>query len=192
MLSGAGECSVREIQESFPVKKRPAYTTVQTTVYRLEAKKALRRVKKIATALIFDPDRDLRRAAADVADRDEPACPAAGRRDAPRKARRPSSCEPRAAAPAPALPRRAASSSSCAVRRLAAGAGHEHLEPLAPCARARRRRTARRARGLGELRLAGSARALDRLAEPEHAFSRWSASPVLGDEQPDGVRTRRR
>src|SRR5579872_2976615 len=47
-------CSVREIQESFPVKKRPAYTTVQTTVYRLEAKKALRRVKKIATALIFE------------------------------------------------------------------------------------------------------------------------------------------
>lgn len=49
-----GPCSVREIQESFPAKKRPAYTTVQTTVYRLEAKKALRRVKKIATALIFE------------------------------------------------------------------------------------------------------------------------------------------
>jgi predicted transcriptional regulator len=49
-----GPCSVREIQESFPAKKRPAYTTVQTTVYRLEVKKALRRVKKIATALIFD------------------------------------------------------------------------------------------------------------------------------------------
>ena len=49
-----GPCSVREIQESFPAKKRPAYTTVQTTVYRLEVKKALRRVKKIATAFIFE------------------------------------------------------------------------------------------------------------------------------------------
>jgi predicted transcriptional regulator len=49
-----GPCSVREIQEAFPAKKRPAYTTVQTTVYRLEVKKALRRVKKIATALIFE------------------------------------------------------------------------------------------------------------------------------------------
>src|SRR5579863_6586428 len=49
-----GPCSVREIQEAFPEKKRPAYTTVQTTVYRLEIKKALRRVKKIATALIFE------------------------------------------------------------------------------------------------------------------------------------------
>jgi predicted transcriptional regulator len=49
-----GPCSVREIQEAFPAKKRPAYTTVQTTVYRLEAKKVLRRTRKIATALIFD------------------------------------------------------------------------------------------------------------------------------------------
>jgi BlaI family penicillinase repressor len=49
-----GPCSVREIQESFPAKKRAAYTTVQTTVYRLEVKKALRRTKKIATALIFE------------------------------------------------------------------------------------------------------------------------------------------
>ena len=49
-----GPCSVREIQESFPAKRRPAYTTVQTTVYRLEVKKALRRTKKIATALIFE------------------------------------------------------------------------------------------------------------------------------------------
>jgi BlaI family penicillinase repressor len=47
-------CSVREIQESFPARKRPAYTTVQTTVYRLEVKKVLRRVKKIATANIFE------------------------------------------------------------------------------------------------------------------------------------------
>jgi BlaI family penicillinase repressor len=49
-----GPCSVREIQESFPARKRPAYTTVQTTVYRLEIKKALRRIKKISTALIFE------------------------------------------------------------------------------------------------------------------------------------------
>jgi predicted transcriptional regulator len=49
-----GASSIREIQESFPAKKRPAYTTVQTTVYRLEAKKALRRTKKIATAYIFE------------------------------------------------------------------------------------------------------------------------------------------
>lgn len=49
-----GPCSVREIQESFPAKKRPAYTTVQTTVYRMEAKKAVRRTRKIATALIFE------------------------------------------------------------------------------------------------------------------------------------------
>lgn len=53
-LWSRGPCSVREIQETFPEKKRPAYTTVQTTVYRLEAKKALRRVKKIATAFIFE------------------------------------------------------------------------------------------------------------------------------------------
>lgn len=49
-----GPCSVREILESFPARKRPAYTTVQTTVYRLEAKKVLRRTRKIATALIFE------------------------------------------------------------------------------------------------------------------------------------------
>ena len=49
-----GPCSVREIQEAFPAKKRPAYTTVQTTVYLLEAKKVLRRTRKIATALIFE------------------------------------------------------------------------------------------------------------------------------------------
>jgi BlaI family penicillinase repressor len=53
-LWSRGPCSVREIQESFPAKKRPAYTTVQTMVYRLEVKKALRRTKKIATALIFE------------------------------------------------------------------------------------------------------------------------------------------
>src|SRR5215813_11835735 len=49
-----GPCSVREIQESFPAKKRPAYTTVQTMVYRLEAKKALRRVKKVGNFHVFE------------------------------------------------------------------------------------------------------------------------------------------
>jgi predicted transcriptional regulator len=49
-----GACSVREIQEAFPEKDRPAYTTVQTMVYRLEAKKAVRRVKKIGNAHIFE------------------------------------------------------------------------------------------------------------------------------------------
>jgi len=49
-----GPASVREIQESFPLKDRPAYTTVQTLVYRLEAKKAVRRVKKIGNAHIFE------------------------------------------------------------------------------------------------------------------------------------------
>ena len=49
-----GSASVREIQESFPAKNRPAYTTVQTLVYRLETKKAIRRVKKIGNAHIFE------------------------------------------------------------------------------------------------------------------------------------------
>ena len=49
-----GPASVREIQELFPAKSRPAYTTVQTLVYRLEAKKAIRRVKKIGNAHIFE------------------------------------------------------------------------------------------------------------------------------------------
>jgi predicted transcriptional regulator len=48
-----GEVSIREIQEAFPEKKRPAYTTIQTTVYRLEGKKALRRVKKVGNFHIF-------------------------------------------------------------------------------------------------------------------------------------------
>jgi BlaI family penicillinase repressor len=54
VLWDRGPCAIREIQEAFPEKKRPAYTTVQTTVYRLEAKKALRRVKKISNAHIFE------------------------------------------------------------------------------------------------------------------------------------------
>lgn len=49
-----GKASVREIQESFP-EPRPAYTTIQTTVYRLEGKRAVRRVRKIGNAHIFEP-----------------------------------------------------------------------------------------------------------------------------------------
>ena len=49
-----GKASIREIQESFP-EPRPAYTTIQTTVYRLEGKKAVRRVRKISNAHIFEP-----------------------------------------------------------------------------------------------------------------------------------------
>src|SRR5580700_7285638 len=50
-----GKASIREIQETFPEAGRPAYTTIQTTVYRLEGKNAVRRVKKISNAHIFEP-----------------------------------------------------------------------------------------------------------------------------------------
>src|ERR1700730_10001248 len=53
-LWSQGASSIREIQEAFPERGRPAYTTIQTTVYRLEAKGALRRVKKISNAHIFE------------------------------------------------------------------------------------------------------------------------------------------
>src|SRR5579872_3668071 len=53
-LWAKGTASIREIQEAFP-EPRPAYTTVQTTVYRMEAKKAVRRVRKISNAHIFEP-----------------------------------------------------------------------------------------------------------------------------------------
>jgi BlaI family transcriptional regulator, penicillinase repressor len=49
------QASIREIQESFPEKRRPAYTTIQTTVYRLEVKGAVRRVKKVGNFHIFEP-----------------------------------------------------------------------------------------------------------------------------------------
>jgi predicted transcriptional regulator len=49
-----GAISIREIQEAFPERGRPAYTTIQTTVYRLESKQAVRRVKKIGNAHIFE------------------------------------------------------------------------------------------------------------------------------------------
>ena len=50
-----GSASIREIQEEFPGSSRPAYTTIQTTVYRLEGKKAVRRVKKVGNFHIFEP-----------------------------------------------------------------------------------------------------------------------------------------
>lgn len=49
-----GQASIRDIQETFPEKHRPAYTTIQTTVYRLETKKAVRRVKKVGNFHIFE------------------------------------------------------------------------------------------------------------------------------------------
>jgi BlaI family transcriptional regulator, penicillinase repressor len=49
-----GASSIREIHESFPERRRPAYTTVQTMVYRLEGKDAVRRTKKIGNAHIFE------------------------------------------------------------------------------------------------------------------------------------------
>ncbi|MBM3761835.1 MAG: BlaI/MecI/CopY family transcriptional regulator [Acidobacteria bacterium] len=53
-LWNRGELSIREIQESLPAKGRPAYTTVQTTIYRLEEKLAVRRSKKIGNAHVFE------------------------------------------------------------------------------------------------------------------------------------------
>ena len=49
-----GSASIREIQEAFLERERPAYTTIQTTVYRLEVKKAVRRVKKVGNFHIFE------------------------------------------------------------------------------------------------------------------------------------------
>ena len=53
-LWAQGRASIREIQETFPEKDRPAYTTIQTMVYRLEAKKAVRRVKKVGNFHVFE------------------------------------------------------------------------------------------------------------------------------------------
>ena len=53
-LWSSGSASIREIQENFPEADRPAYTTIQTTVYRLESKKAVRRVKKVGNFHIFE------------------------------------------------------------------------------------------------------------------------------------------
>ena len=49
-----GQASIREIQQAFPENDRPAYTTVQTMVYRLEGKRAVRRVKKVGNFHIFE------------------------------------------------------------------------------------------------------------------------------------------
>jgi BlaI family transcriptional regulator, penicillinase repressor len=49
-----GSASIREIQEAFPEKDRPAYTTIQTMVYRLEGKKAIKRVGKIGNFHVFE------------------------------------------------------------------------------------------------------------------------------------------
>ncbi|AEU36830.1 BlaI/MecI/CopY family transcriptional regulator [Granulicella mallensis] len=49
-----GESSIREIQEAFPEKGRPAYTTIQTTMYRMEEKKILRRVRKVGNFHVFE------------------------------------------------------------------------------------------------------------------------------------------
>lgn len=54
ILWNRGPCSVREIQEGFPAKDRPAFTTIQTTAYRLEAKKAVRVAKRVGNANIFE------------------------------------------------------------------------------------------------------------------------------------------
>jgi BlaI family penicillinase repressor len=55
ILWNRGACSIREIQETFPESKRPAYTTVQTIVYRLlEGKKAVKIVRRIGNANVFD------------------------------------------------------------------------------------------------------------------------------------------
>jgi BlaI family penicillinase repressor len=50
-----GACSVREVQEAFPEVGRPAYTTIQTVVFRLETKGAVRILKRISNAKIFEP-----------------------------------------------------------------------------------------------------------------------------------------
>ena len=55
VLWDKGECCVRDIVDTFPAGKKPAYTTIQTTVYRLAAKKALRQAKKVGNVHVFEP-----------------------------------------------------------------------------------------------------------------------------------------
>jgi BlaI family transcriptional regulator, penicillinase repressor len=55
VLWDKNECSIRDIQEAFPAKKRPAYTTIQTTVYRMEAKSVVERVRKVGNFHVFAP-----------------------------------------------------------------------------------------------------------------------------------------
>lgn len=54
VLWDRGPCAIREVQEAFPKRNRPAYTTIQTTIYRLETKKTVKRIKKISHAHIFE------------------------------------------------------------------------------------------------------------------------------------------
>src|SRR6202140_2961101 len=54
-LWARNECSIRDIQESFPAKKRPAYTTIQTTVYRMEIKGVVHRLRKVGNFHVFAP-----------------------------------------------------------------------------------------------------------------------------------------
>jgi predicted transcriptional regulator len=67
-LWARGACSIRELQEAFPEKHRPAFTTVQTMVTRLEAKKALRFTKRIGKANIFEAAISRKRALGRVID----------------------------------------------------------------------------------------------------------------------------
>jgi predicted transcriptional regulator len=55
VLWDRGECCIRDIVDAFPARKKPAYTTIQTTVYRLAAKKALRQSKKVGNVHVFEP-----------------------------------------------------------------------------------------------------------------------------------------
>jgi len=55
VLWDRGACCIRDILEAFPGAKKPAYTTIQTTVYRLEAKKALRQTRKVGNVHVFEP-----------------------------------------------------------------------------------------------------------------------------------------
>ena len=62
ILWARGNASIREVQGSFP-EPRPAYTTIQTTVYRMEGKGAVKRIRKIGNAHLFEPlvSRDIAR-----------------------------------------------------------------------------------------------------------------------------------
>lgn len=55
VLWSQGGCCIRDILDAFPATKKPAYTTIQTTVYRLEAKKALRQARKVGNVHVFEP-----------------------------------------------------------------------------------------------------------------------------------------
>jgi predicted transcriptional regulator len=55
VLWDRGACCVRDIVDTFPASKKPAYTTIQTTVYRLEVKKALRQARKVGNVHVFEP-----------------------------------------------------------------------------------------------------------------------------------------